>query len=115
MYSKRQYVLYIAAFPVNADSALQHREAYEEVGLPLSSPHVHDICLLEPFLSSSGVLATPVVALLSDPSTVLGKLVPAEAEVADIFDHPLEAMLDPSLAKHENLVPIGSEHWPNFR
>jgi coenzyme A diphosphatase NUDT7 len=54
---------------------------------------------------------TPVVALLSDLSA-LNELKPGEGEVSEIFDHPLEAILDPTLAKNEPLVPRGSEHWP---
>ena len=35
------------------------------------------------------------------------------SEVARIFDHPLEALLDPELVRgEEGLVPIGSEDWP---
>lgn len=53
---------------------------------------------------------TPVVALLSDPS-VLSNLRGSETEVDHIFTHPLEAILDPSLAANEPLVPIGGEDW----
>jgi hypothetical protein len=59
----------------------------------------------------SRLLVTPVIALLSDLS-VLDNLRPAENEVARIFDHLLEAILDPPLAKMEPLVSIGSEDWP---
>lgn len=55
---------------------------------------------------------TPVVALLTDLS-VLDNLTPSEGEVDVIFDHPLEAILDPALSASENLVPIQSEHWPS--
>ncbi|EGN99048.1 hypothetical protein SERLA73DRAFT_181831 [Serpula lacrymans var. lacrymans S7.3] len=97
-----------------SDRSLIHaalREAHEEVALPLSSPHVHTLCLLRPFLSASQLLVTPVVALLTDIS-ILDLLEPSPAEVDRIFDHPLEAILDPSLAKYEPLVPKQSEHWP---
>ncbi|KAA1467357.1 hypothetical protein DENSPDRAFT_832377 [Dentipellis sp. KUC8613] len=87
------------------------REANEEVGLPLDSPHVHPICTLRPFLSAYKLLVTPVVALLTDLA-VLDALTASAAEVAQIFDHPLGALLDPSLARKEALVPVGSEHWP---
>jgi hypothetical protein len=79
--------------------------------MPLSSPEIFDICLLEPFYSSTRLLVTPVVAFLSNPA-LLSDLKPAEREVAHIFDHPLEAILDPSLAEYEPLVPIGSDNWP---
>lgn len=36
---------------------------------------------------------------------------PSPGEVDRIFDHPLEAILDPALAAKENLAPKGSEDW----
>ena len=91
--------------------AHQFREANEEVALPLHSPHVHTICTLDPFISQFKVVVTPVVALVDDVS-ILDTLRAAPGEVAQIFDHPLEALLDPELARGEKLVPIGSEDWP---
>ncbi|EPQ52719.1 hypothetical protein GLOTRDRAFT_47166 [Gloeophyllum trabeum ATCC 11539] len=91
--------------------ATAYREAHEEVGLPLNCPHVYTLCLLRPFLSSSKLFVTPVVAFLGDVS-VLGGLTANAEEVDCIFDHPLEALLDPIIARKEPLVPIGSEHWP---
>jgi len=88
-----------------------YREAYEEVALPLDCPHIHTICILEPFLSKYKLLVTPVIALLTDLS-VLDNLKASDAEVDHIFDHPLEALLDPTLASKEPLVAIGSEDWP---
>jgi len=90
--------------------ATAYREAHEEVALPLDSPHLFSICQLEPFLANR-LLVTPVVALLSDLS-VLENLQASAGEVAQIFDHPLEAILDPTLAQNETLVTMGSEHWP---
>ncbi|KAJ8453812.1 hypothetical protein ONZ45_g19559 [Pleurotus djamor] len=87
------------------------REAHEEVGLPLDSPQIHVLCSLEPFISLHKLVVTPVVAFLSDPS-LLDNLKPSEQEVAHIFTHPLEALLDPSLAHSEPLVEKGHEHWP---
>lgn len=91
-----------------------YREAMEEVGLPLHHPNVHTLCILRPFVAwtRSFVLVTPVVALLTDLS-VLSTLRAAEGEVDLIFDHPLSAILEPSLAKGEPLVPLNSEHWPS--
>lgn len=51
------------------------------------------------------------MALLDD-LTLLDGLKACEGEVDHIFDHPLEALLDPELARKEKLVPRGSEHWP---
>ncbi|KAG6330682.1 hypothetical protein ID866_8410 [Astraeus odoratus] len=96
------------------DVSLVHtafREAHEEVGLPLNCPHVHQLCVLRPFLSASQLLVTPVVALLTDPG-LLANLSPCAGEVDHVFTHPLEAILNPSLASKEPLVPKGSEHWP---
>ncbi len=58
------------------------------------------------------VLVTPVVSLLTDLS-VLEHLHPCEGEVDLIFDHPLEAILEPSLSVNEPLVPLNSELWPS--
>ncbi|KAL5503912.1 hypothetical protein ACEPAH_7983 [Sanghuangporus vaninii] len=88
-----------------------YREAHEEVGLPRRSSDIHTLCLLRPSLSKYRLIVTPVVALLSDLS-ILDALTPCEGEVDQIFDHPLEAILDPSLAKDLQLSGLGSEHWP---
>ena len=68
------------------------------------------MCTLRPYISSAKLLVTPVVALLTDNS-VLEHLTPSPGEVDRIFDHPLEAILDPSFASKENLAPKGSEDW----
>ncbi|KAF7967278.1 hypothetical protein HWV62_34985 [Athelia sp. TMB] len=86
------------------------REAEEEVGLALDCPSVHILVVLEPVISRFRLCVTPVVALLSDPS-ILSNLRASEAEVDHIFTHPLEAILDPSLAANEPLAPIGGEDW----
>lgn len=94
--------------------ARQYREAFEEVGLPLGHPDVHTLCTLRPFIAwtRSFVLVTPVVSLLTDLST-LDTLKPAEDEVDLIFDHPLEAILEPALSDSEPLVDLNSELWPS--
>ena len=72
------------------------------------------LCTLEPFVSPNRVLVTPVITFLDDIS-VLEELRAAPGEVARIFDHPLEALLDPELLlrdSEEKLVPLGSEDWP---
>ncbi|KAI0784450.1 NUDIX hydrolase domain-like protein [Abortiporus biennis] len=88
-----------------------YREAFEEVGLPLQSPQMHTICVLRPFISSAKLLVTPVVSLLTNLS-LLDNLKRSESEVDRIFDHPLEAILDPSIVAKEPLVEKGSEDWP---
>ena len=57
------------------------------------------------------MVVTPVVALLTDTS-LLQNLKCADGEVDRIFDHPLEAILEPALAAKEDLAPKGSEDWP---
>ncbi|KAJ7735783.1 hypothetical protein B0H16DRAFT_1731208 [Mycena metata] len=86
------------------------REANEEVGLPLNSSQIHTLATLQPFISLHKLVVTPIVALLADPS-ILSTLQAAEDEVAHIFSHPLEAILDPALARKESLVSPGSEDW----
>jgi hypothetical protein len=74
------------------------------------------------------VLVTPVIAFLDDVS-VLDELRAAPGEVARIFDHSLEALLDPEMmmlslpvaaredekTEMETLAPRGSEDWPYER
>ncbi|KAJ7185840.1 NUDIX hydrolase domain-like protein [Mycena filopes] len=86
-----------------------YREAHEEVGLPLNSPHIHTLATLQPFISLHKLVVTPVIALLDDPS-IISTLQASPHEVAHIFSHPLEAILDPSLARKESLVSAG-EDW----
>ncbi|EJD06649.1 uncharacterized protein FOMMEDRAFT_25875 [Fomitiporia mediterranea MF3/22] len=90
-----------------------YREAAEEVALPLHSSSIHALCILRPWLSKYRLLVTPVVTLLSDLS-VLDTLVPSDGEVEAIFEHPLEAVLDPELVLARNLwlAETGGEHWP---
>ncbi|KIM39037.1 hypothetical protein M413DRAFT_75217 [Hebeloma cylindrosporum] len=104
-----------------------HREAHEEVSLPLFLPHIHTLGILEPH-PFRHLIVVPVVALLTDNS-ILRQLKNREKEVEHIFSHPLEAILDPQLAGSicgeysnahgkdvkigERLVEHGSEHWPH--
>ncbi|KAI0033095.1 NUDIX hydrolase domain-like protein [Vararia minispora EC-137] len=86
------------------------REAHEEVSLPLSSPHVHVLTALHPFISAARLIVTPVVAFLSSPSLLSG-LKANKGEVDRIFSYPLEAMIEPEFAREEELVGKG-EDWP---
>ncbi|KAF9779282.1 NUDIX hydrolase domain-like protein, partial [Thelephora terrestris] len=90
--------------------ATAYREAFEEIALDTTSPHLRTIITLPPFISSKKVIVTPTIALLRDPS-VLDTLVPSPAEVDLIFDHPVKAFLDPTIASGEHLAPMGSEQW----
>ncbi|KAG6827670.1 hypothetical protein H0H92_010834 [Tricholoma furcatifolium] len=88
-----------------------YREAHEEVGLPLNSPDIHTIAVLEPSISMYKIVVVPIVAILTRPS-LLKELKAEESEVACIFTHPLRAVLDPIIARSEPLVDIGTEDWP---
>ncbi|KAJ3820828.1 hypothetical protein F5880DRAFT_1487287 [Lentinula raphanica] len=111
------------------------REAYEEVGLPFPTalflphiPDIHILCTLSPHLSQWGLIVVPVIAYLSGPissastSTHEYTLSPNltlranPTEVDRIFTHPLESVLDPSLASTSgdlsDLAEKGSEDWP---
>lgn len=68
------------------------REAFEEIGLPMSKESVRLLCHLPPFLSRSGtpLLVTPVVCLSLDP-TVRPNL--NLSEVSNVFSHPLHSFL----------------------
>ncbi|KAF7316087.1 Nudix hydrolase domain-containing protein [Mycena indigotica] len=89
---------------------IKFREAHEEVALPLSSPHIHVLASTAPFISLHKLVVTPVIALLTEPALIT-TLTASEEEVAAIFSHPLEAILDPHLAAKENLVESGGEDW----
>lgn len=70
------------------------REAFEEIGLPISSESVRHLCNLPPFLSRSApLLVTPVVCFLLD-ATLKPNLNPAE--VSNVFSHPLHSFLTDS-------------------
>ncbi|KAG2076615.1 hypothetical protein BDR04DRAFT_1149064 [Suillus decipiens] len=124
-------------------TALREANEEVGLPLPPTSSNIHFITTLPPFLSASQLLVTPVVVFLSSPipfvpssssssSTldsssnaspntpsntsshpILTSLTPSLTEVDRIFDHPLEAMLDPHLLlnKGESLADVG-EDWP---
>lgn len=79
--------------------------------MPPDCPSIYILGTLEPYISQHKLLVTPVIAFLSHPDVVT-RLIPSLGEVAHIFSHPLEALLDPTLAKSDELAPIGSENWP---
>ena len=76
------------------DVDLEHtarREAFEEIGLPISRESVRHLCNLPPFLSRSApLLVTPVICFLLD-ATLKPNLNPAE--VTNVFSHPLYSFL----------------------
>ncbi len=66
------------------------REAYEEVGL--DSAFVQVLGALPEYLTGSAFIVTPVVALVQPGF----KLVPNVNEVADVFEVPLEFLMNPA-------------------
>jgi 8-oxo-dGTP pyrophosphatase MutT (NUDIX family) len=72
--------------PGPADAAL--REAFEEIGLPPES--VRLLGYLDPYLSGTGFLVTPVIGLVSEEATFR----PNPSEVADVFEVPLSVLMD---------------------
>jgi len=66
------------------------REAAEEVGLP--SPNVTVLGHLAQYETVTGFRVTPVVGWVEPPF----ELIPDPVEVADIFEVPLEFVLDPA-------------------
>lgn len=104
---------------IDADDAgpveAARREAWEEVGLSLdpSDPNVRLICTLDPFLSKYKLVVHPVVCVLSS-SAVVDALKPSPDEVAGIFEHPLEALLDGKWEGDAAATPSerGGTDWP---
>ncbi len=85
------------AFPggaVEAGEALEAaavREAQEEVGIP--PRHVQIIGRLDDLITNSGFLVAPFVGVITEPFAYVLQ----EAEVVEVFEVPLEALLDPAL------------------
>ncbi|MEE7492497.1 CoA pyrophosphatase [Methylobacterium oryzae] len=89
--------------PGPADAAL--REAFEEIGLPPDS--VRLLGYLDPYLSGTGFLVTPVIGLV-DPGAAL---TPNPAEVADVFEVPLPFLMDPERYRLRSRAWQGRERW----
>jgi 8-oxo-dGTP pyrophosphatase MutT (NUDIX family) len=75
------------------------REAQEEIGLP--SSHVEIIGRLDTYVTGTGFEITPIVGLVRAPYPAR----PDPFEVADMFEVPLDFILDPS--NHQR----GSREW----
>ena len=65
------------------------REAKEEIGLPMDNVEV--VGRLDTWLTGTGFEITPVVGLVRPPDA----LVPDPVEVAEVFEVPLDFVLDP--------------------
>ncbi|WP_336485412.1 CoA pyrophosphatase [Methylobacterium nigriterrae] len=66
------------------------REAEEEIGLAPSD--VRPLGYLDPYLSATGFLVTPVIGLIEGEV----RLAPNPEEVAEIFEVPLAHLMDPA-------------------
>ncbi|MCJ2051984.1 CoA pyrophosphatase [Methylobacterium sp. J-070] len=89
--------------PGPADAAL--REAFEEIGLPPAA--VRLLGYLDPYLSGTGFLVTPVIGLI-DAGT---RLTPNPAEVADVFEVPLAVLMDRERYRLRSRSWQGRERW----
>lgn len=82
------------------------REAEEEIGLPAS--HVEVLGTLPVYVTGSAYIVTPVVALVQ-PGFALQ---PNPDEVADVFEVPLEFLMDPANhRRHKALFDGGERQW----
>jgi len=99
------------ADPEDSDAvATALREAKEEVGL--DTRFVQVLGSFPIYTTGSGFLITPVVALVQ-PDHVL---VPNANEVADVFEVPLEFLMDPANHRHHRHDWSGAtRHWISMR
>jgi 8-oxo-dGTP pyrophosphatase MutT (NUDIX family) len=99
------------ADPEDADAiATALREAKEEVGL--DAQFVQVLGTFPIYTTGSGFLITPVVALVQ-PDHVL---VPNADEVADVFEVPLDFLMDPANHRHHRHDWSGAtRHWMSMQ
>ncbi|MCJ2098177.1 CoA pyrophosphatase [Methylobacterium sp. E-046] len=91
------------ADPGPADAAL--REAHEEIGLPPAS--VRFLGYLDPYLSGTGFLVTPVIGLVAPDATFR----PNPNEVADVFEVPLAVLMDRERYRLRSRAWQGRTRW----
>ena len=85
------------------------REAEEEVGL--ARDHVTPVGRLDTYVTRTGFEVTPVVGLVRPPET----LTPDPFEVAEVFEVPLEFILDPaSRQRHSREYAGRTRHFYVF-
>lgn len=84
------------------DTAL--REAFEEVGLEPAK--VELLGCLPPYRTITDFCVSPVVGWIEPPVT----FVPDEYEVADVFEVPLDFVLDPVNHQRESIFWNGEDH-----
>jgi len=83
------------------------REAEEEVGIP--PQHVELIGRLDDVITHSGFLVAPFVSVIREPFEVVIQ----EAEVVEVFQVPVEALLDPSNPE-VRYVPFRNTNYPAY-
>jgi 8-oxo-dGTP pyrophosphatase MutT (NUDIX family) len=81
------------------------REAEEEVGLPRH--HVDVIGRLDTYITRTGFEVAPVVALVDPPA----ELSPDPFEVAEVFEVPLDFIIDPANHRRQSRVYQGRERF----
>jgi mutator protein MutT len=101
------------AFPggsVEAGESLEQaaiREAEEEVGIP--PQHVELIGRLDDVITHSGFLVAPFAGVVHEPFDYILQ----EAEVVEVFQVPIEALLDPRNPE-VRYVPFRNRHYPAY-
>ncbi|MCL7714257.1 CoA pyrophosphatase [Stenotrophomonas mori] len=91
------------------------RESHEEIALPAAQ--VQPLGYLDPFVTISRFRVTPVVAVI-DPAFVP---VPQPAEVAEVFEVPLDFLMDPAnlrrieVAHRGRIREVLEYTWPGQR
>lgn len=81
------------------------REAEEEIDLPRTSVRVAGV--LDPYRTITGYNVTPVIGVTAPDLP----LTPHEAEVADIFEAPLDHLLDPRNHVRRSVLFEGAERF----
>lgn len=101
------------AFPggaVEAGESLEAaalREAEEEVGIPPG--HVQLIGRLDDLITNSGFLVAPFVGVITESVDYVLQ----EGEVVEVFEVPVEALLDPALPE-VRYVSFRTRHYPAY-
>lgn len=81
------------------------REAEEEIGLPMN--HVEVVGRLDTWLTGTGFEITPVVGLVRPPES----FAPQPGEVAEVFEVPLDFVLDPRNHQRRSRELRGELRW----
>ncbi|MSP83652.1 MAG: CoA pyrophosphatase [Alphaproteobacteria bacterium] len=92
--------------PGDADAvATALREANEEIGL--GPERVEIVGRLPVYNTGTGFSITPIVGFVAPPVT----LVPDPREVAEVFEVPLDFLLDPANHRRDSMIWRGEVHW----